>query len=563
MVAVGWLSWHWLRAYRRGRSSIAWTVPEGAMLLLIAVLAGPERTLGLFYVGVCFRALFIDGSIALTWLTYILAYAGAQVLIAYPATSSIAVAQLLTQAGGLAATAGVVYGLATGIRQQEKVMSGLKGMDNTEASLAASGTREQLYAAALQAALAVVGGASTTASLILGSGHEQIAVATAGPTGQSFWSASVPRVISTLVRKIVHTLVKTIPVHLVLDGPSGIEGTIEIASRRRVSAARLDGLAVLAGQTAVALANMRLRDELDLSSVNFRYRSLVLANSDLITVVSQDQIVRYQGPSITQMLGYAQTEHIGKELATLLHPDDVTRAQTYIAELSLSGEPGKPIEWRLRHQEGSWRQVETVGASRLSDPHIGGIILTSRDISDRKGMEQQLLDQAARDPLTNLANRTLFGDQLARVLRAGDRSAAGVAVLFLDLDNFKAINDRLGHEAGDSVLREVAERLRHCLRLGDLAARLGGDEFAVLLNTETRADLAPRVAERILAALHPPFLLAGHEVTVGVSIGIAMATTNDEGPSAMLRKADLAMYEAKHDGKGRYKIATALTGSPT
>jgi diguanylate cyclase (GGDEF)-like protein/PAS domain S-box-containing protein len=563
-IAVGWLSWHWLRTYRRRNAGAVWTLPEGAMLLLIAVLAGPERALGLFYVGICFRALFIDGSIALTWLTYVLAYTGALVLTAYPAATSIAVSQLLTHAGGLGATAGVVYGLATSIRQQEKVMSGLKGMENTEASLAASGTREQLYTAALQAALAVVGGASTTACLNLGAGDEIITVATAGPIDHSFWSTSVPRRVSTLASRIMPTFLKTAPVRLVLDGPSGLEGTMEIASRRRVSAARLDGLAVLAGQTAVALANMRLRDELDLSSVNFRYRSLVLANSDLITVVAEDGIIRYQGPSMMQMLGYVQTEFIGKALTTaLLHPDDVTRARTYIADLAASGEPGKPIEWRLRHHDGSWRQVETVGASRLSDPHLHGIILTSRDISDRKGLEQQLLDQAARDPLTDLANRSLFGDQLARALRAGDRSSAGVAVLFLDLDNFKAINDQLGHEAGDSVLREVAERLRHCLRLGDLAARLGGDEFAVMLNTDTRADLAPRVAERILAALRPPFLLAGQEVTVGVSIGIAMATTNEEAPSTLLRKADMAMYEAKHDGKGGYRVAKATSGSPS
>jgi diguanylate cyclase (GGDEF)-like protein len=121
----------------------------------------------------------------------------------------------------------------------------------------------------------------------------------------------------------------------------------------------------------------------------------------------------------------------------------------------------------------------------------------------------------------------------------------------------------LGHEAGDNVLREVAERLRHCLRQGDLAARLGGDEFAVLLNTDTHSDLAPRVAERILAALRPPFLLAGQEVTVGVSIGIAVAATNEEVPSTLLRKADLAMYEAKHDGKGGYSVAKATSASPS
>jgi diguanylate cyclase (GGDEF)-like protein/PAS domain S-box-containing protein len=318
---------------------------------------------------------------------------------------------------------------------------------------------------------------------------------------------------------------------------------------------------VLASHIATALTNLRLQEELALCLVDARYRSVVLSTSDLITIVGRDGRIRYQAPSVTPILGFRQSDLIGRELSTLLHPEDVMRARNYVSRLSAAGGTGKPIEWRLHHQDGSWRQVETVGTSLLHDPHVDGIILTSRDISDRKRLEKQLVDQASRDPLTGLANRTLFGEHLAKVLEANRFPVQGAALLFLDLDNFKTINDKLGRDAGDCLLRDWAARVTSCLRPGDLIARLGGDEFAILLDTESRADLAPRVAERLLVALRIPFVLAGQHIVVGASIGIAVATTSEEDPRSLLQRADSAMYKAKHSGKGTYTMAKTATSS--
>ena len=552
-----WLCWQWYRNYQRQRSSLAWTVAEGAALILVAVLAGPNRALPLMYGGIGLRALLGDRAVALTCLASILAYAGASLLASPLSTSAGLGTPILTQAGGLAATASVVYLLASLVRQQEQVMAALSGWEQAGVPSAVSRSREQVYQAALQAALTLVASPGATAQILQDDGERRIVAATLGPdteaidatlrpfSPQAFWTGGDP---------------KPIEIQFPLLGPSGPEGTLVVTGPRFVSRGQRDGLGILAAQVAVALTNVRLQEDLALSSVEARYRSVVLSTSDLITILGRDGRIRYQAPSVTQILGYRQPELIGQDLSALLHPADVLRARRYIAALTASGS-GMPIEWRLRHQDGSWRHVETVGTSLLHDPQTDGIILTSRDISDRKWLEQQLLDQTARDPMTGLANRTLFGEQLAKVLHANRFPLQGVAVLFLDLDNFTAINDNLGHDEGDRLLRAVAERLRSCLRPGDLAARLGGDEFAILLDTDSRAELAPIVAERLLAVLRAPFLLASQHLVVGVSIGIAIATTSADSPGKVLREADRAMCEAKRSGKGRYAVAPMAANS--
>ncbi len=364
-------------------------------------------------------------------------------------------------------------------------------------------------------------------------------VATLGPSAEEFGWASLRRRFS-LPAPRRGGAIQPIEVLFPLVGPSGPKGNLILVdpSLRVLSRARQNGLMALASQVAVTLASVRLQEELTLSLVDARYRSVVLSTSDLITIIGRDGRIRYQAPSVTPILGYRQPELIGKEFATLLHPEDLLRARRYVAELSAAGGTGTPIKWRLCHQDGSWRQVETIGTNLLHDPHIDGIILTSRDIGDRKRLEQQLLDPAARDPLTGLANRTTFGEYLARVLDANRFPTLGAAVLFLDLDNFKTINDKLRHDSGDRLLRDLADRLRSCLRPDDMAARLGGDEFAILLDTDSRADLVPRVAERLPAALRAPFLLARQHITIGVSIGIAVAATREDTPGTLLHMAD-------------------------
>ena len=177
--------------------------------------------------------------------------------------------------------------------------------------------------------------------------------------------------------------------------------------------------------------------------------------------------------------------------------------------------------------------------------------LVERALSDRQALEAQLRHQAFHDDLTGLAIRALFANRVEHALVRRARRDATVAVLVLDLDDFKTINDTLGHAEGDVLLGLVADRLRDCLRVDDTAARIGGDEFAVLLEELTSEDDAAEVAERILAALREPFQLQGHSVAVGASIGIALGRHSPEGADAILRDADVAMYSAKARGKGR------------
>jgi diguanylate cyclase (GGDEF)-like protein len=194
----------------------------------------------------------------------------------------------------------------------------------------------------------------------------------------------------------------------------------------------------------------------------------------------------------------------------------------------------------------------------LHDPNVKGIVLNTRDISERKEFEEQLSHQAFHDSVTNLANRALFHDRVTHALERQQRDHKPVAVLFMDLDDFKTINDSLGHAAGDQLLAEVGERVRSALRAADTAARLGGDEFAILLEDGGEGIQAVDVADRIMQSLEAPFPLEGKEVFMRASIGIAVAEDVREGGEdaveEILRNADVAMYMAKENGKGRYQV---------
>jgi diguanylate cyclase (GGDEF)-like protein len=201
--------------------------------------------------------------------------------------------------------------------------------------------------------------------------------------------------------------------------------------------------------------------------------------------------------------------------------------------------------------------VETLRTNLLKDPNVKGIVLNTRDISERKQFEEQLSHQAFHDQITGLANRALFQDRVSHALERQTRDGSPVAVLFMDLDDFKTINDSLGHAAGDQLLVALAERLVGRLRTADTAARLGGDEFGVLLEDGGDDGLtAADVAGRILETLEEPFDLDGTEVYARASIGISVAEPDDPVGSAdeLLRNADVAMYMAKEGGKARYQL---------
>jgi len=281
-----------------------------------------------------------------------------------------------------------------------------------------------------------------------------------------------------------------------------------------------------------------------------RFGWLVRNSSDFIMAVDPKGTIDYVSPSVERLLRSPGSRLLGTPLTDLAHPEDAAELGVLIGRAMAT--PGRRVsgEWRIRKSDGTWLPVETVASSGTGDFDTTGVVLNTRDLQERKALEQKLTFQAFHDPLTRLANRSLFRERVEHALDR--RSSADTAVLFIDLDNFKTINDSLGHAAGDHVLVETAHRVRSTLRAEDTASRLGGDEFAVLLE-DADVTAAARVAERIRAALGTPFWVLGQEVYVSASIGIAV---REEGDSAgeLLRNADVAMYTAKGKGKARFEI---------
>lgn len=258
------------------------------------------------------------------------------------------------------------------------------------------------------------------------------------------------------------------------------------------------------------------------------------------------------------MLGYAETEITNsvEEWFSRLHPQDIEQVKTAIAAHLELQTPHCETEYRILHKDGSYRWILCRGlAVRNADAKPYRIAGSQTDITDRKQAEEQLRHNAFYDALTQLPNRVLFMDRLSNAIARAKRSENYLfAVLFLDLDRFKVINDSLGHLVGDQLLIAIARRVETCLRTGDTFARLGGDEFTILLDGIDDVQDAIQVGDRILKELTLPFNLNGHEVFTTASIGIALSTTSYDKPEDVLRDADTTMYRAKAGGKARSEV---------
>jgi diguanylate cyclase (GGDEF)-like protein/PAS domain S-box-containing protein len=324
------------------------------------------------------------------------------------------------------------------------------------------------------------------------------------------------------------------------------------------------GVALLAAAVLFVLVIGRLAGLTGaLSRTEARFRSLVEHGADPIMVVEPSGVIRFASPAWARLLGddhtgddasTNDTAASGTTLADRLHPDSRPALGPALRALATDSIGStRPLTGRLRHADGTWRHVEATATNRLDDPAVRGLVLNVRDVTDRAQLEAQLREASLHDPLTRLPNRALLTDRVAQALTTLDRAAHDVAVLFIDLDDFKVINDTLGHAAGDQLLTTIADRLLGCVRPGDTVARLGGDEFAVLLpDLVTRAQ-ADVVADRMRAALADEVSLEGRRVTSAASIGIAFAAPG-QSTDAVLRNADLAMYAAKRAGKGHCMI---------
>jgi len=406
-------------------------------------------------------------------------------------------------------------------------------------------------------------------------------------------------------------------------------------------------------------AMARARDALRESEAYFR--SLVENARDVIHVLNPDRTTRYVTPSVKRLLGWDPEELIGRSILDLLHPEDAERVLEGLRADRAQPGTGMAIEVRVRNKSGEWRIFEGVARNLVDDPTVRGVVVNSRDVTDRrrrdeqirrlaaipqespnpilecdlrgtpiylnpaaerlmdelrlddplsllpadhlctihgcvssgagargvetavgprvfawtyhphaalgavhvfgeevterKRVEDRLLHHALHDPLTGLPNRHLFMERLGRaMLRYHEREGGMFAVLFLDLDRFKVVNDSLGHHVGDELLQVIAERLRASVRVHDTVARFGGDEFAVLLEELEETDEAGRIAGRLGQAVAAPVNLGGYEVFTSASIGIALCGSGQERPEYLLRNADVAMYRAKGNGASRYEV---------
>jgi diguanylate cyclase (GGDEF)-like protein/PAS domain S-box-containing protein len=328
---------------------------------------------------------------------------------------------------------------------------------------------------------------------------------------------------------------------------------------RRPDAEVLAALDALADMAGMAIAEAECADELAICDA--RFRSLVEDSADVIAVMDVQGNVRYVSPSLLPTFGHPPSAVTGTPLWQLLHPDDAHQMPDYLARAATNDRVDASVLLRLRDHVGRWRWAELrarrlhagCGATcRLHGGALSEVVVNIRDVTDRELLRIELEHQALHDELTGLPNRTLLHDRLVQVLATSDRVGTAAALLYLDLDDFKDVNDSLGHGAGDALLAEFGTRLRSCVRPGDTTARLGGDEFAIVLPVVAGERAAREVAGRVRECLLEPFTVGDLQVRMRVSMGLALSERGDTADE-LLRRADVAMYLAKEEGGGRIR----------
>jgi diguanylate cyclase (GGDEF)-like protein/PAS domain S-box-containing protein len=293
-----------------------------------------------------------------------------------------------------------------------------------------------------------------------------------------------------------------------------------------------------------------LREQVDL------YQALLRAQSEVgegVIVIEQGRII-YANEAITTLTGYSTSEVLAlPSFMTLVHPDDAP----WVAENHRRRLAGEKFENRyetaMLTKSGQRVEIEIAIASFPYQGHLR-IVVVVLDITARKQVEEQVRYMALHDSLTGLPNRALLGERLRQLVAESRRSGEKVAVLMVDLDEFKLINDSFGHELGDEVLRIVSQRLAGCVREMDTVARVGGDEFVILLGQLNSPQGAARIAQSIIEEMNQPIRIQSTDYFVGASIGIALCPDDADEPDMLLRNADKAMYEAKADGKNIYHL---------
>ncbi len=314
---------------------------------------------------------------------------------------------------------------------------------------------------------------------------------------------------------------------------------------------------VFSAATQLGSVIQRKRTEVALRQSENQLRAIIDAEPECVKVVAADGTLLQMNSAGLAMIEASRPEQvIGKPIFNLLKPEyrELFRA---FAENVLRGNKGT-MEFEIVGLKGTHRWLETHAVLMPGDKGAAPRMLSvTRDITDRKQSERRLKQLAHFDSLTDLPNRVQFIERLQQTMTEADRHERLVGVVFLDLDRFKYINDSLGHEKGDLLLREVAMRLSGAIRRGDTVARLSGDEFALVLADMGHVDDAILVAQKILEVFHQPFRVAGHDLYVTASLGITLYPFDDRSAQELLRNADVAMYRAKESGKNNYQFYVA------
>jgi diguanylate cyclase (GGDEF)-like protein/PAS domain S-box-containing protein len=312
-------------------------------------------------------------------------------------------------------------------------------------------------------------------------------------------------------------------------------------------------LLVMLRQGVLSRDDALLRERRAANIVEARYASLIKNASDVIMIADVDGRLRFASPAAERTFGLHPDDLVGRNLLDLWGESDRERLAAFLAEVAVTrGRSIGPVEVTVGSNNRR-STLESVGSNLLDDPAIAGLALNFRDVSERKALEEQLRQLAFHDPLTLLANRSLFRNRVQHALQLAQRSRQRVAVMFLDIDNFKNVNDSLGHDAGDRLLQAAAQRLVKLTRPSDTVARLGGDEFAILLEGINEGGDVEGIAAAIARSFDEPLQLDGTDTQMAASIGIAYSQGSDD-TEQLLRNADIAMYNAKAAGKARYVV---------
>jgi diguanylate cyclase (GGDEF)-like protein/PAS domain S-box-containing protein len=337
------------------------------------------------------------------------------------------------------------------------------------------------------------------------------------------------------------------------DRPSGDPhlGVLAVYGRRRTLLGQTAALEILAGQAALAVERVSLSQQVIRQRGQRLFRTLVQDTSDVILIVDDDGMISYATPSAESIFGDVAVE--GAFLTDLVAPgarNDLGRVLDLI--LSGVGAAGPGYLLQIERIDGREVIVEARSSDLRADPTVGGVVLTLRDVTEQHQLEQELKHRAFHDALTGLPNRTLFAGRTAEALGQARRTGRTAGILFVDLDDFKVVNDTMGHGIGDELLGAAAARLAAAVRASDTAARLGGDEFALLIDDAADPEAVEAFAERIVAAFNEPFTLGESAVLVTVSVGVATSQDSADADE-VLSHADLALYAAKTAGKRRWQ----------